>query len=656
MSKKELQNKLKNDPRFNPYSQKYDFNYVLDFVRRSNVSNEDSYMQHNVLSSIFFNQYYKDLNKYFTEIIRINKLSKNTFLEIIVTLANRDVYLMLNRTMNSYDSKNEFIYDEIINSVFQSSIPELGLFNAQAGLEASHEGLNTIINLSYQKENNSENSVFKIDEIDNCVKILGFSNICATIKASYNIAIWEDYSIIYYKDYNLIKIKSRNNKNQILNKIGEYRLQRNVFNYKMAIVQAYNEQSPFYKRMSSEVVKNKKPKRLKSIKIVHNNEIKYILTDGFEKEAVLQELLSLAAITSYYSFIGNEHLPNLSDVNLHDILSVFSEIQFLFSQAFEIKKEETDSDLKSFNLYRFKIKKDNLINYIFVKTKYSKEHIKQIIAIFIHEDGYINIWEKPLLQINDYIFPIILPLTSPNQLRMTDYWLEIGGFDLDKRGKLFEVYLKNVILDALKVKGYQVFIPENTVFKNNKGEFEEIDLIVELKNITLVAEIKCIKYPFDPRDYHNMHKRLTQGANQINRKISFIKTNFQDFKSIPFLTKPLVKVVITNYAIFSGFIINDVPITDASLIDNYFINGGLNKGQMSEKDKSIENDKISHLAFQYYTNEDELSDNLDGFFKNPMPISEKVDDVYVEEKQISLPSAKPKILMDYFNFKQSNKI
>jgi hypothetical protein len=72
--------------------------------------------------------------------------------------------------------------------------------------------------------------------------------------------------------------------------------------------------------------------------------------------------------------------------------------------------------------------------------------------------------------------------------------------------------------------------------------------------------------------------------------------------------------------------------------------------------KGVEIDDTFHSEIKYYQNEDELSDNLENFFTNPVPITEKLKDVYVEETQISLPEAHPKIIMDYVKFKQSNEI
>lgn len=655
MSETKLQKKLKRDPRFIPYNEKYDFDYVLNYLKKTVKSKTGSYVEHNALNSSFFNPYFTEYKEYFKEITKRNDIALEDFLELIITFANRDLYLVTARLRESNKDRTEMDYDGMMNSTFLSNIPELGQINAQAALEASHDGLNMVLNMTLQNYNDNGSSNYELKHLDNCAKLLGFSNIYIVIKSGYDIAIWEDYAIRYSKESDELKIKIINKENQYLNRIGEYRLERNIFSSKMVVLSAFQEKNAFYQYISKEANKKRKAKRLKRIKL-DKSEIKYKLADGIEKETVFKELQSFASLTTYYAFIRDEILPNINNVNLYDVLVLYTEVQHLFSEAFKIKKVETATDVENFNLFKLKIKKPELIEYLLRKTKYSRNQVKQTLELFIQKEGFYNIWERPLIEIENFLFPIILPLISPNTLRMLDYWLEKGGFDLDSRGSLFEIHIKNVLSLEFQRKGYEFNIPNENIFRNNKDEFEEIDLIVELKKITLIAEVKCIKYPFDPRDYYNMHSRLSEGAEQINRKTKFLIDNRDYFKNNSFLSKPIVKLVITNYPIFSGYEIDRVPITDFSLLENYFINGKFGKGRMVGTKKGVEIDDTFHSEIKYYQNEDELSDNLENFFKNPIPITEKLKDVYIEETQISLPEANPKIIMDYVKFKQSNEI
>lgn len=239
---------------------------------------------------------------------------------------------------------------------------------------------------------------------------------------------------------------------------------------------------------------------------------------------------------------------------------------------------------------------------------------------------------------------------------MTDFWLESGGYDIDKRGEAFEEHIKFTLTNELSRKGYYSNAIDDNVIRNKSGQFEEIDLILELDKITIIAEVKCIKFPFDPRDYHNTFKRLSEGASQVKRKVNFIKNNIKDLSKYECLKKEIVSVVITNYPLFSGFIIDEIPITDFSLLENYFINGALSKGRMINNRGKLEIDENNADRIQYYKNEKELSENFKSFVENPVPVSEKLKEVSIKETQISLDAADPKILMDYMIFEQSHTI
>lgn len=655
MSKKNLKKKLKSDHRFIPFNEKYDFDYVLRYLKKNIESKAGNHLEYNALNSSFFNRYFILLKKYYNEIFESNNLSINSFLELLITFANRDFYLLKSKLKESNKNRTEINYDEIINSTIQSNIPELGRINAQAGLEASHDGLNLVLNMTRQKYDKNGNSKYELEDLHNCAKLLGFCNIYTVIKSGYDIAIWEDYATVYNKENKELKIKIIYKKNQCLNIIGEYRLEKNIFLSKMALLSAFQEKNTFYQHISKEANKKRKAKRLKSIKL-DKSEIKYKLANGIDKETVFKELQSFANITTYYAFIKDEILPNFNNLSILDVLVLYTEVQHLFSEAFEIKKVESATTVENFNLFKLKIKKHELIEYLLRKTKYSNNQVKQTLELFIQKEGFYNIWERPLIEIENFLFPVILPLIEPNRLRMLDYWLEKGGFDLDSRGMLFEKHIKHVLSFEFKRKGFEFNIPNENTFRNNKDKFEEIDLIVELKKVTLLAEVKCIKYPFDPRDYYNMHSRLSEGAEQINRKTQFLIDNRDYFKNNSFSSKPFVKLVITNYPIFSGYEIDGVSITDFSLLENYFINGKLGKGRIINNKKGTEINDTFHSEIKYYQNEDELSNNLESFFKNPVPITEKLKDLYIEENLISLPKDNPKIFMDYVKSKQSNEI
>ena len=336
MSRNKLEKKLQSDPKFIPYNPNFDYEYIRQYLKKLPIEKIDLDQSKKAINSIVFNGYYKKLQEFFSIAYERNKLKKIIFIEIIISLANRDYYLISKRTQESYDKLDHLDYDKMTNCSFESSAPELGTMNAQGGLEASHDGLNYVLNLLKKEETYHNGEILTEDHLANCFGLMKFSNLYAVIKAGYDMSIWENYQLSFIEDEILKIIKPKDNI-QELNKIGEYRLERNIFFTKQVIVSSFQEKNQFYKFLNEEAQKRRKAKRLKKVKL-EDGYLAYSLADGKEKDAILQELLGFAELTSYYSFISNEILPNLDKIKLYDILIIFSECLHLFDKSSRLEK------------------------------------------------------------------------------------------------------------------------------------------------------------------------------------------------------------------------------------------------------------------------------------------------------------------------------
>lgn len=645
-TKDKLLSKLKKDKTFIPFNDNYDFQAIEHFLKENSIIKNES--AEKAVYSIYFNQYYITFKGLVYEVFNKYNISRNSAIEILVTASNRDYYLSRVKFAAQLSQSNEIFYDQILNTRIESNIEEYGSFNLQGGLEASNDGLNVVLN-HLLKINFFGNNNVEFDCIDDLFKVLGFANTYIIIKSCYDTAVWEDYDIKKFKNSNEIYIKCNNEDITKINKIGFFRLQRNLMAYKAMIALEMQYTSQRYSSISNKINSNKNPKRLKKI-YVENKELKYKIADGKDKTSNLNNILIFSELTAYYGFIKDENLPNFPEINLFDILNLYSELKLLFSKIQEIKIDETNVDKENFYKYSFYIPYTEVKNYLIKKTKYSAKQINQALDLLIHKEGYYNLWQKSLVKIDEKIYPILYPFLHGNLFRYIDYWLEAGGFDLDKRGKLFENFIKNELENSFKKKSIIFKIIQQNTFKSKNGQTEEIDLIIELKKITIIAEVKCIKYPVDTRDFSNIYKRLENASVQINRKVEFLEKN--DFKnSNSFLNKKIVKLLITNFPEFSGAKFNGVPVTDFSLMENYFINGKLEEGVAFFKEESSRNKNYKKII--YYKNEEEFNDNLEPFFNFPIPIREKWNSVKKNKQLISLPGIEPKIFMDYFNFTEN---
>lgn len=214
-----------------------------------------------------------------------------------------------------------------------------------------------------------------------------------------------------------------------------------------------------------------------------------------------------------------------------------------------------------------------------------------------------------------------------------DYWIEKGGFDLDIRGKYLEKYLQEEFATILEKKGYYSYILKRSKLFNKQKKFEEIDLVIILKSVVLIAEVKCIKFPYDARDKHNSLNRLKQGVKQVKRKKEFIEKYKHEITEIgnQIDGKTLIPIVITNFPMYSGYIIDGIPIADYYLFESYFRSGKMSDAKLHRGGK----EEIVK-EFHYYKGEDEMNKKIDNFFHHPYPV-EQIKRIYqIVDQKVSL--------------------
>lgn len=642
----ELEKKLQSDPKVMPFNNNYDSDYILGYLKKNRAEFENKETLTKILSTLVFNGYYKDFKENLNQKLEEVNLSEETLCEVLINLTNRDSYLAKLKAGDFFRNvKDGFHIEDFMNINVKSAFEELGSFNLEGIIEAKHDALNSILNYLINFQNDSVNNSLSDEKLTCAYQMLGHANLYSVIKFAYDTSIWESYHILYEGGSEL-KIKTSNRELSIIERIGEHRLDKNVFSSIVQSQSDYYKKSEFYNIVSKKMKAKRKPKRLKSVLKI-NNYLHFKLADGFDSNSISNELKLYAQLTSYYNFLGDEILPNFENLSLHDIITIFAEIQNLLQHDFELNRDESEDFEHAINLYKTYIKRTNLQEYLFQKLYYSKKQLNIVIALLSHEGGYYNIWQKPLISRRDNLIPLFIPAISPNLLRLIDYWLETGGFDLESRGNIFEKHIKSVLTYETKKKGYFINIPTINVFRNQKDEFEEIDLVIEFKSKIIVAEIKCIKFPFEPRDFHNMLKRLKDGATQAKRKTKFLKDNFSEFSEhFHGDTKEIIPLVITNYPIYSGLKIENTPIIDYYLLEHYIVQGAFNKTPVRYDGKTIHKSNI-HDEIIYYNNEDQFSNNLKDFLIDPIPVRELRSKIVIEEKLLTPGGCSPKIIMDY---------
>lgn len=260
-----------------------------------------------------------------------------------------------------------------------------------------------------------------------------------------------------------------------------------------------------------------------------------------------------------------------------------------------------------YSKYQFKIRAKDIVILIEKITGYDKSLILEKLKLF-ENDGTKSFWSKPLFKNGGWIYIAVHSLHSTMPVYLIDEWLkQLFKGDYDTKGTLFENSLKHEIKRLCNEKKFFTNVLKQKKFsykdENGKKHEEEIDFIWESKNCIVIGEVKCIDYPFTSRIANNHFQVLEKATAQIKRKKEFFEKHKELF-DIKDFNKPIVPCVILNYPCYSGLKIDDVPVVDIGLFQNYISVGGLGNCAMGLYEET------TYIREKYYNNEDEFSNNI----------------------------------------------
>jgi len=350
-------------------------------------------------------------------------------------------------------------------------------------------------------------------------------------------------------------------------------------------------------------------------------------------------------------------------MTIRDMLLLYSQLTSLGTALREHLGQKELTENKDLKRFFIRIKKKELLTYFQSVTNFSKAQIESFLSV-IENDLYnkankkrMNLWSRPILKSRDVYFLLLASLQAPNYLQLIDEWLESANYSLKERGTALEKYLKETSLTYLKDKGKYVIIPEKQKFYSSKKNYEEIDLIISMEKMILIAEVKNIKFPMEARDFHNGYKRLKEGADQIKRKSEFLIKHSSIFESElrGIEGKSIHIAVICNYSHFTGMEIEGVPIIDYMALQTY-----LNEGEIKDMRVAFEEGRQMTEVVEstkLWSNMDEFYENFSSYLKLPTIVGKLLETVSIKESQITPPNATNKMLMQtaVFNTSQNEQ-
>jgi len=621
-SRIDLRKKLKSDSKFNPFNDKFDPVHILQCIDNS-PADFDRLDLSTVICSFHFNAYYQEFYAYFKEAIHTFGLGVSKLNEFLFATANRDYYLVKRKFLEKQERNKVRATSDLF---IESQIKEFGRLDLVAALEGSVDFLNTAINFTRYFTNLpiDQPNLSGTEVVDIVRRIYAASNVFDIIKKSYDSAIWEDGYITASQEGKVLFIKYKNEQYPIILRVGSDRLDSNSQHFYLSSRRRFMSSDASFKSTIDKYLREYNANRYIKSVCLDQGFIKFNLKAGKDNESILRHMSLESRIAAYYLFVEDNPLPYLGNLSLQQLLALYVELQQLLDKVAQIEVPNDEIlDPEDFQKFIYRIKVEDLKSYLKLKTVFSESHIDVFLQLLEYAGGRYDLWSKPLVRQDDYYRFLFLPIIDVNILYLVDFWLEQGGYSLDDRGLLFENHVKKTLHFELKRRGITFIIPQSDNFVNKNGNSEQIDLIINLKHTLLIAEVKCIRFPMESRHLHNALKRLEEGSNQVNRKTEFIYRNRECFRDQigDIEGKDILKVVITNFPIFTGLKIENVPIVDFLLLESYVNTGEISDEQIIFQD-GVEQERKKTNVIKFYNDEDEFSKNLRACIECP-PVVEK---------------------------------
>lgn len=185
-----------------------------------------------------------------------------------------------------------------------------------------------------------------------------------------------------------------------------------------------------------------------------------------------------------------------------------------------------------------------------------------------------SVWSEPFLpEPNTGKLHIVLaPLLSASPIRRVEAWMERGGISdsrgIKARGKPFERHVRMALSEVL---ANNELLTKTAVAEHGlkrKGDSEEIDLLVRVGDVVLVAEVKCFVAPSEPIEKHNHLRNLDKATAQADSKRAWAEANRHriaealDVDADGVAALRIIPLVIINHAFGIGLERNGVPVVD----------------------------------------------------------------------------------------------
>ena len=569
-----------------------DFALISDFVRISQ----------------YLHDIYSEVYKHLNDDLRHLNLKGIEVAEYLVACLNREYKVIWKKRAEAMEKaeKGTYLTSDMFDFKLLSSAPGIGMLDARASLEAATDSYNLIMNyLRHFLDEKFETDDAKEGEFaGRLIRMFQITQIAVVFKHSYDDILYNKGFVKVDDENRSIMFDYDNHEDLILLRAGDM-----MFSERRLHVMSEN----LHKQIKPRLYQYVTDRRIKRAKI-ENSVITLEFGQGNAKEhkEIVDDLQ--ASIDAFYEFLqGETVLPQMANATVDEAISVWGAIQYIAMYVSTYK----DYDValfkrEDFSVVPSKIRKESLIDYVVKLTNIKASKVKMVIMKMEADwSRYNDMWTSMIYPVGDYYLLPFYPILYSSPYNVIDQMMLRGGVDLDNRGKLFERYLYQQLTE--KRTSYPIKCLKAGDYGEN-GDNEEIDLVVGMKNVILVADAKCIHYSVEPINYAEAWGRLEEGCEQAIRKALFIRNHPELFLALgDFSNKRFVPFVITNYPTYTGFSHNGVYVIDSHSFLAY-----MQGGYVTMREMGMNEDPII-AAGRFYQNEDQYSDNFESYLQsNPI--------------------------------------
>lgn len=611
---------------------KYDAGKLYDVYKKVDTtiscSEEDAVaIEHFVQISSYIHVLYTE----FYKLIKNNYLHLNLrgcdIAEYIVAGLNREYKVIWNKRQVALKKaeKDSYFLSDIMNFKLQSPEPEIGMIDARACLESATDSISLLLNyLRYFLKEELTSEDFNPDEFAGRIRnSMQISQMAVVLKHSYDDILYNGGFVNIDNTNKLITFDYENHNNLKLLLAGDM-----MFAERRLEVMSHARERGIMPRLFKHIT-NYRIKRAK----INDSCIKLDFGQGEPKEhkQIVSDMQS--AVDSYYEFlVGDTTLPNLPNCTIDEVISVWCAIQYVaLYVSSNINYDVSINTREDYSSVPSKILKSDLILYVVKLTGIKLTKISAAVgALEADWTKFNDIWTSILYPMGEYYLLPFFPIIYSSPYNVIDRLLLRGGFNLDDRGKQFETFLYNKLTQ--NSISYPIICMPTGKY-GIQGNEEEIDVLISMKNVVLVADAKCIHYSVEPLNYAEAWERLEEGCEQVIRKTEFVKNNAQYFSKLgDYSSKIFIPFVITNYPTFSGFSHKGVYVIDSHSFLAY-----MQSGIMTMRQLTLTTDPILGIK-RFYHNEDQFSNEFVRYLSDNPIKHEFLKRIYIHDLPLSIES------------------